>query len=297
MIAWDAQAIDARFAATEPSRRETYLTALLSIAILLGVVLLPLSGRNLGLPSGASVVAVTGLVSFLMLVGHWAGRRQRRCREAIVRAWEHAELNRWEVVAATLERVLERPIQTPGDRWQAFMLLAVAAESRSRHDSAALIYETLLLRGIGLPLQLCQAQIALAAARIRNQELTDAVNLLSRLEQVPLSGQLKAALDLVRLFQQVFMGHHEDAVQNLGERRELYRRHLSTHAGYGYGLLSAALHHLGRRGEALGLWQDATLLLPADRLVHDYDVLGAVQRAYPAAEWPRVLRRAKPIEN
>ncbi|MEE8384978.1 MAG: hypothetical protein V3S01_03595, partial [Dehalococcoidia bacterium] len=84
--------------------------------------------------------------------------------------------------------------------------------------------------------------------------------------------------------QQVFMGHHEDAAQDCEKRCQLYRRFLSTQAAHGYGLLAAAMHHLGRTGEAARLWRDATMLIEAERLVKEYPLLSQVAREYPAME-------------
>ena len=95
---------------------------------------------------------------------------------------------------------------------------------------------------------------------------------------------LRAACDLVRLFQQVAMGQNEDAVAGLTDRRAGFRRHLSTRAGYGYALLAAAMDALGRRTEAATLWSDATALIRPDRLIEEFDLLQGVSRTYPATE-------------
>ncbi|MBN2560479.1 MAG: hypothetical protein JXQ75_06080 [Phycisphaerae bacterium] len=286
----DAELIERRFAATCVSRRGSYFLLGLVALVVAGLMFLPAFGSRLGLPDVISVLLVVLSVSLLLLGGWLVGRRQRRCRQMILRAWEHVQLEEWDAAPAILDVVMQRPIRSSSDRGQAFMLLAAIAEHEGRYDRAAEIYETLLLGRIGAPLHLQQAQIALAAAKVRNQELTDAVDLLGRLEQVPMPQSLKAALDVVRLFQQVFMGQHEDAVQEYETRRELYRRHLSTHAAYGYGLLAAAMHHLGRGAEAARLWRDATMLVEASRLVEEYGLLAPIAEAYPETKKPSVLR-------
>lgn len=290
----DAQFIEARFAATEPKRRGLSLLYAPALGLMAGLLLLPVLGPALS-PGDAEVMGsvLLKVVSIVLLLasaglfaaGAWSvGRRQQRCRRRVLKVWEHALLEQWDQAESALDPALSGPIPGPSDRCQAFMVLAALAEHKGLHAGAAQIYETLLLGRIGDPLNLQRAQISLAAAKIHNQELTDAVTYLGRLEQITMPAGLRAALDLVRLFQQVFMGHHEDAVESYEDRCQVFRRHLSTHAGYGYGLLAAAMHNLGRTEEAARLWGDATTLITTDRLVGDYALLAPMCQAYPATE-------------
>jgi tetratricopeptide (TPR) repeat protein len=289
MTGTEANWVEKRFSATEPSQRNVYILYAVVGLIVSCLVFLPAFGPRWGLPEELGVLLVVSLMSVLMLTGWFAGRRQRACRRAAVEAWERVQLDDWDGAEAVLDGLMCDGIRSGSDRGQAFMLLAAVAEHKGRYGEAAQIYETLLLRRIGDALHLQQAQISLAAAKLRNQELTDAVNLLGRLEQLPMPRSLAAALDVVRLYQQVFMGHYEDAVEELEERRALHRRHLSTHAAYGYGLMAAALHHLGRSSEAARQWSDATTLIPAERLVKEYEMLTPVLQAYPATRRPSAL--------
>lgn len=286
MLPLDAQSIEERFAASEPSRRELYLLYALVMAIIVTLMVLPTYGDRLGVPNAAGVLLLVVLVVLLASVGYSVGRRQRQCRSRIIAAWEHAKLGQWGQAAPILDGLLRGPIRSPADRAEAFLLLAAALENVERHDLAGQVYETLAFQRIGTPTQVHQAQIALAASKIRTQELTDAVNLLAHLEAVQMPEGLRAALDLARLFQQVFMGHCDDAIQDLPKRRELFRRQLSTQAAYGYGLLAAAMHGLGRREEASQLWRDATTLIAADKLVKEYSCLVPIARGYPPMERP-----------
>ncbi len=284
MNGMDAELIEKRFSATEPSRRRLHVVHAVVLAMLAGLIVQQMFGRQWGVPAEAGALLLMGVFAVAMLSGSRAGRRQRRCRGLVVEAWEHVQLDRWDPAEATLAEVMQTPIPSSSDRGQAFMLLATLAEHQDRYECAAQIYETLLLRRIGDAMHLQQAQIALAAAKLRNEELTDAVNLLGRLEQISMPQGMRAALDIVRLYQQVFMGHCSDAVEACDERRALYGRHLSTNAGYGYGLLAAAMHNLGRPDEAARLWSDATTLIKADKLVMQYPLLAPVSGAYPATE-------------
>jgi hypothetical protein len=290
----DAELIERRFSATEPRRGGRYLFHALASGLVICLLLVPLLGGafledGAGEPRSGQMQVLGALlagwlIGMLLVVGWFARRRRRRCRGGVLAAWEHAQLEDWEAAQSVLDRVMQKAIPSTVDRGQAFMTLAAIAEHEGCYTGAGQIYETLLLRRIGDAVQLQQAQIGLAAAKLRNQELTDAVNMLSRLEQVVMPPTLRAALDVVRLFQQVFMGHHEDAAQDCEKRCQLYRRFLSTQAAHGYGLLAAAMHHLGRTGEAARLWRDATMLIEAERLVKEYPLLEQVAREYPAME-------------
>lgn len=282
----DAHSVDERLAATEPTRRETYILYVLVMAIIAAMMILPAYGEDLGLPSAVGVLLLLLMIFLLLGIGWMASRRHKACREDVIRAWEHVRLEEWGAAGQVLDRVMQRPIRSVADRAEAFLLLGAVAEHEGYHDGAAQIYEALALRQIGAPSQLHQARIALAAVKIHNQELTDAIDLLARLEQVPMPDGLRAGLDLVRLFQQVFMGQSADAVQDLPRRREFFRRQLSTQAGYGYALLATALHHLDRREEAAKLWADATALIAPGKLVKEYSCVTPVAKSYPATERP-----------
>jgi len=285
----EAHQIEERFEATEPRRWHRHIPIVTLLAMLVGFMALPVLGSQSAPIEVLGVLLLMLLVGVFMLLGWTVGRRQQRCRQEVLKAWAHVQLDEWDVAQTALDEVMQRPIPRASDRGQAFMLLAAIAEHDKRYDLAALIYETLLLRRIGDPIHLQQAQIAMTSAKIHNEELADAVDALDRLERVPMPVGLRTALDLVRLFQQVFMGQYEDAAEDCEARGLLYRRHLSTHAAYGYGLQAAAMHHLGRSTEAARMWREATTLVEADRLLKEYAFLAVVSQTYPAAVKPSGL--------
>lgn len=287
MVRLDAEEVERRLAVTEPRRSGLLLAFGMAIGALLALLILPVLAPRVGLPADAGTLAGAVMMTAAGFTAWGLGRRQRKCRAWLSRTWELVQLEEWEQAAILLDRGLSRPIIASADRMQAFMLLAAVAENEGAWEAAVAVYEALLLRGIYDPIAIHKTQIALAAAKIHTQQLTDAVNLLAQIEQQALPPELRAAVDLVRLFQQVFMGHHQDAVQNMEERRELYRRVLSTAAGYGYALLAVALHNLGRTADAARLWADATTLVRADRLVAYYPIIRIVSAAHPATERPQ----------
>jgi tetratricopeptide (TPR) repeat protein len=282
----DAETVEQWFADTQPKRSRLYGSYTFLLAALMGLMLVAVFGSRMGLPPLAGVLLAVLVLGLFMTTGWKNGRRQARNRHRVQQAWQAVQLDEWDTARSLLEDLVRRPIQSSTDRCEVFTLWAALAEEKGDYAAAARIYETLLLARIGDARQLQEAQIALASAKLRNQELTDAVEMIGRLEKVPMPQGMRAALDLVRLHQQVFMGNLEDAVYGANERRELYRRFLSTRAGYGYGLLAAAMHALGRTDEAKQLWQDATTLIKPDRLTSEYDVLAPVAQTYPPSEHP-----------
>jgi len=282
----DSDAIEASFAASQPRRRSLFGLQSLMMATVVCVVFLAMAGPRFGVPADAGLILPPIVIGAALGIGHRASRRRKACRDAVTRAWQHLQFDEARPALDALGPIMRGPITSESDRGQAYMLMAGAAERLGRFDAAVQIYETLLIQRVGDIAQLQEAQIRLAAAKVRNDELTDAVTLIGRLAQVPMPPPLKAAFDLVHLFQQVFMGHHADAIQHEEEQRALFRKYLSTKAAYGYGLLAAAMHYLGRIPDASRLWRDATTLMRSEKLVREYPLLAPVSLAYPAVEYP-----------
>ncbi len=225
---------------------------------------------------------VIGLISWRWILV----RRQRETIRQITQASEAAEMNEWSRVGEIVRALLTRGVGSEGVRAQAMLLLAGSTERAKQYDVSELLFETILRERRADALQLHQATIGLAAVKLRSEQLTDAVQILDRLRKVELPGTLRAGVELVRLFQEVLMGHYDVAVSTVETRKPLFRRHLSTRAGYGYALYAAATHALGRVEEAAAWWRDATLLLRPQVLVERYDLLGPVAQQYPASEIP-----------
>ncbi len=282
----DAATIEAWLSATKPRRSSLYGSYALLMAAVLGLMALLVLGPRLGLSQTFCTLAPLTLLAGFVLVAWLQGRRHHACRKAVLAASQHLQMEERGAARAELEKIMQGPIRSNPDRGEAFLLLAALAEAENRYDLSARIYESLLIQRIGDATQLQQSQIALAEAKLRNEELTDAVQMIGRLEQLPMPQALRTTLDLVRLFQQVFMGHHEDAVKEIEERRSSFRQFLSTRAAYGYGLLAASLHALGRCDEAAKLWSDATTLMTIDQLIEAYDMLAPLASAYDSQEHP-----------
>lgn len=285
MPAFDDAFINQSFEATSPPRRRLGFYFL--IGVILALLFVPaISGRGFGLsPSMRVAIPVVISLATFSYVGSMT-RRQRARRKHVVAAWDSVQLEEWDTAEARVRESLSRPLPSSADRCQAFLALAAILERRRQFETAMHVYERLLIERIGDPYQLQHAQIAMTAAKFRNEELTDGIQMLDRLEKFPMPLSLKAAVAWIRLYQQVFMGQFEDAVKNLEEIRPLFRRYLSTRAGYAYALVSKALHQLGRFDQAGHYWRDATLLVRSPRLIEEYPFLQPSPAEYPASEIP-----------
>jgi len=234
----------------------------------------------------AMVVMPWLLILTLLLMSYLRVRRQRHLSETATKAWDGAQLESWPTVEALLPELLSTPLRDADDRGRTLVLLAMLAEQRKDYEVAAHVYERVLRQRIGDGRLLQHVQLALASAKLRNEELADAVDLLGRLQQIEMPPSFRAIYEAIRLHQQVFMGHYADAVADLDARLKLFRRHLSTRAGYAYALLATAFHRLGNRESAQRFWQDATTLVDPDRIHNRFDVTRALIGAYPPAERP-----------
>lgn len=232
-------------------------------------------------------LAVPWLIVMTMLLWRWGRlRQQRRSMQTLARAAEAAEMNDWTGVLPHVRTVLAQAIRQQPIRTQALLLYAGAAERQRNFEVSEYVFEAILREHAGDAVQLHQATLGLAGTKLRSEQLTDAVTMLDRLRRVELPSILRAGVELMRLFQEVYMGHHDLALATMEQRRSLFRRYLSTRAAYGYALFAAALHGQGRADEAASCWRDATLLMRPHRLVERYDLLRVIDQHYPASEWP-----------
>jgi len=274
------------FELTAPPRRRSFGWYFL-IGIVLAFLFVPaLRGDDLGLASEA-MIAIPAAFALGVLGGvASASRRRRRKRAFVTLARESVQLEKWEAAAAALEGGLTRPIHSESDRASAFLSLAAVAERDKNFGSAIEIYKNLLVNRIGEPHQLHIVQMAMTSAKLRNEELTDGIDMLGRLEKMTMPLHYRAVLASIRLYPQVSPGPFADAVENLDELRELVRRYLSTRAGYPYALIAKALHQLGRTDQAERYWKDATMLVRPERLTEELPFLAPLQTVYQAEDRP-----------
>lgn len=286
MTKFDDAFIERSFELTSPPKRRNFWRYFL-IGIGLALLFLPaVNGNDLGLPRPA-LIAIPAAFALGIMGGVAAmTRRQRSRRQIVMAAWDGVQLEEWDHAEKAVSESLDRPLATPADRCQAYLALAAVLERKRKYEAALQIYGKLLIHRIGDPYQLQHVQIAMTAAKFRNEELTDAIQMLDRIEKFPMPLTMRALVSWTRLYQQVFMGQFEDAIKDLEETRQLFRRYLSTRAGYTYALFAKALHQTGRTDLAAKYWQDATLLIKPERLMEEYPFLPPIPTSYPHAEVP-----------
>ncbi len=212
--------------------------------------------------------------------------RQRRTGRQLTTGLEAVQLHRWEQARAALTALLQRPVRHRVARAEALLGLAAVAEADQCHETAQRIYEAVAMEPGTDPLQAHTARVALGAAMLRTGQTTDAINLIDRLAREDMPPMLKAPVELLALFREIVMGQSTEALTHAERRRALFREHLSTRAGYGYGLLAAAYDRAEQPDAAKRCWHDATLLIPAAELITRFDELKAVASRYPSAEVP-----------
>lgn len=224
-------------------------------------------------------------ILFLAILGMMAGWiwRQRQLSRLLLEVFEAVQLQRWDQAGPLLEKVLARPMRQTQARCELLLSLAAVAEARQEYDAAQSVFETVLEENRGDALQLHTARVALAATMLRTGQVADAVALIDRLTRAEIPEPLKAQVQMVALFRELVMGQTQEGLEAAGERRRLFREHLSTRAAYGYALLAAALDRADRQEEAGQHWHDATLLVRPEELLRRFRELEPVAARYPRA--------------
>ena len=260
----------------------------LAILALAGVVL----GVALGAPGWlrpspalAGAVTLALVVVLLVLTRRNVKRQQRRARQW-TRANEAILLEDWPAAQDGLRDLLSRPADNQAVRAQGLLGLAAVADHCRQYETSQLLYEQVLKTASGLPVQQHAAAVGMAAAMLRNEELTGAVHLIDQLSRQNWPRPWKAHVELVRLLREVVMGHYDDVLDSAAPRRELFRECLSVRSGYGYGLMALGCHRRGRTQAAGRFWQDATLLIAPEKLLDHFPMLSELAEAYPACEVP-----------
>jgi len=213
-------------------------------------------------------------------------KRQRQIAAALTSAWEAIQLKDWDRAEQELVALLRRPTRPASARIHSLMMLAAVADNRKEYGVSQEILASVLGEpGLEAGTRYA-ARIALAGTALLSQQLTDAVRMIDNLSREEVPEPIRAQVELLDLFRHVVMGQVQDAVENVEERRALFRRRLGTRAGYGYALLAAALDRAGQAERAAELWRDATLLIRPTELLDRFGELASVARKYPATEWP-----------
>jgi uncharacterized protein HemY len=268
--------------------RSTWLSPQTLILLLIGAMLGGLLANPKGLTDDSLLqLLVPQALLVTLAVWMWSrARRQQRTAAAMTAAWEAVQLKDWGRAEAQIVTLLHRPIRPGPSRLQSLMVLAAVAESQKQYAVSQHILESILQEPILDRSVYYAARIALAGTLLRTHQLTDAVRMIDKLAREELPDAVRAQVELLSLFRGVYMGQVEDAIERADERRTLFRRHLSTRAGYGYALLAAAFERADQTDRAAQFWRDATLLLSPTDILDRFGEVATVAKKYPATEWP-----------
>lgn len=283
----DTQQIDRLIASSRSRPGGQYRRLVAGVAILSACFALAVLAMNASGWPAAARLALPWL--FLLAIGGllvWWVARQRQAVERSRLAVEALQLEDWDTAEQQLVARLSRPVNPPSARAQALLALGTLANRQGAYQGAANVFQALADEPAHNILSRTLGRVGLAEACLRLDRLTDAVDLLASLRQLTLPDFIRARLELVALFQEVSMGHGQEAAQAIDERAELFRKHLSTRAGMGYGLFAAACHQQGDPQQAETWWKQATVLVRLPRLLADYPLLAGLAEKYPSVEWP-----------
>lgn len=283
-----AQAIEELVRRSQPRGRLGSMRLPLYVVSGVAIGVLLASPGLLGLPSWCSNLAPLVLVLWVVGLGRWELRRQIRQARRWTRAHEAVLQEQWPAACDALTDLLSKPVDNPGLRAQGLLGLAAVTDHCEDYRSSQVIYELLVEDPTTQPIQRHTAAVGLAAAMLRNDELTDAVALIDRLSRSAREAPKpwRAQVELLCLFREAVMGQYDDILATSQERAELFRDGLSARSGYGYALLALGHHRRGLSEQAERFWQDATLLIPADKLRRRFPMLSELDRAYPSCETP-----------
>lgn len=268
---------------------------LLGASVLLGGLS---ADTTLFAPNGTMTWLLPQLV-FVALAGLmvYSVRRQKELAHYVQESVEAVQLRQWPRAWIALSRLLRRPMPHAAARAESLLALAAVAEASNSFEISQRIYEHMLQERAADPVQLHTARVGLGAAMLRTGQTTDAVGLIDRLEREELPGSLKAHIELLSLFREVTMGHAIEGLDRAEQRRELFRRHLGTRAGYGYALLAAAYDAGGQANEAARLWHQATMLVPPAELSRRFSEVKRLMAKYPPAMVPAGLAIGIPADG
>jgi len=225
------------------------------------------------------------LMGGVMAVSWWfaiAARRAHSCHSQAVQA---AQTRQWGQAYAALAKLMSRPVNSPGVRASALLVLAEIATRNGRHDEAVAALDE-VLRG---PAGWQQRQLALvekAHALLRCQRLTDATGLLDSFRTTDFAEPMATMAELG-------WAHHRIRTRNFAALADVAdalarRAHdvLGREAAVAYALIALALERLGQTRRAQEYYECATRLVTPEELAREYADLAALAQALAPARSP-----------
>lgn len=167
----------------------------------------------------------------------------------------------------------------PGLYVQAALLLSANLMATRRHE-AALAAQDQLLETVPPDHPVARVVAMQRVMSLLHEErLADADAALRRSDPGNTAPLGRAMSAFARLYQSMRTNQFDQIVES-PERLPQQLRPLGLDAGYGYGMVAAAMHAHGRHDEAARWWKLATLLLPAST------IMNAIEETRPLAATP-----------
>lgn len=281
---------------SRPRRQSAGL--IVAIFIGLGLLIWALLGKQ-GSNSGGVVGNVLSFGILFVLLGTMILVEARR--QAVTRWSRQASdlclLEKWNEAFDPLQRLLRRPVSLAQLRYQGLLELAGVAEHTEQLDDANRIYQAIVEeQPSGLLGNL--ALVGRAIVLLKLDQLADADSIIRQVEVQAEGSGLKSLVILARLYQQIKTGHYAEALADESGKCELARMGMSSKAGYVYALLGLAHARCAGRhqpqqvdaalaaahtAQAQLLWQEATMLLPADSITTKFPEMVEMKFSYVCA--------------
>lgn len=283
----DGRILSALVKRTIASGRRPPSTLVLQIGAGLLLVLGGMASLGIPIPGWGWTLILAGMATIFGLAVGYNSWQKRRAFHYVEQAHQLCRLMDVPAASENLKRCLASRNCPEPVRMIGLIELGHISLAAGQARSAELAFEAALKdsRLLGSD-WLWRAEVGLVEAKLRCEQLTDANKTIGRLNRRDLTPCWRSRVQLVTCLQRLYMGHSHDVVDRANELWHDFREHLGVEAGYGYGLLAAALDRCGHAAKALKYWSDATLLIRPERLVQRYPELRPLALKYGASEWP-----------
>jgi len=260
-------------------------------AIALGLGLLAVGAMMLsagrGRLAGIAALITWTLIAALAGLMFFSSRRHYRLARCIEEADCLVRLRDWPAALVRLTQAAALGRRSEPARAAAVTYLGEIALWARHYDLAERAFEQAVQMEAWLNRDLkCRAQIGLIEAKLRSDQLTYVADAIAHMKQQDLPDLYKAKVMLLQCAHRLYTGHADEVATQAADLAEDFRKHLSTDAGYGYGLLAAALDATGQATAAARYWADATLLIKAESLTQRYPETQSVAGKFAPTKWP-----------
>ncbi len=262
-------------------------TLVLEIGAGLLLVLAGLHALGVPIPGWGWTLVTLGMAGIFCYALLYQARRKHRAFQYVEQAHQFSRLLDVPAASEHLDLCLKGRGCPPTARAMGLVELGHICLAADEPELAETAFEAAVgQRDFLSPEWQCRSEVGMAEAKLRCEQLTDANTTISRLVCRHLPQPWRSRVSLLKCLQHLYMGHGQEVVDRSNELCHEFREHLGVEAGYGYGLLAAALDKAGEAAQALKYWSDATVLIRPERLVQRYPELRSLAGKYGASPWP-----------